>query len=374
MAVVGGHQKVALIQTSAAQTTIEAPIVANDLAALADVLSSGAALASFQTVKPTGAGVVALAAGDAASLAIGTSLDVAGGAGVPVRVARAGQPVTLISDGTGAIAVGDVVGPSATVAGRVMTGSAGGGLAVAMTAAVAVAGTLFKAKLGGGGGSGGGISQLTQDVLAGPGAGSQAATVAQITGVAGVAYVVSGTDLTFKTGADPVATSGRINFDDAAETWIAARTTGGADTLIVSGNGAGGTTFFGDNSNTGNSSHFQGFQTRLANEGDTVYLHLATGHPGDGADLYTEYDAASGVYFHTNGQVVWGPGNAGNAAPPHYFYNGANTATSTTGRLNFTEDAVSFISYLSNGGGHVDISVISRERRQRHVRVPVNAR
>ena len=73
-------------------------------------------------------------------------------------------------------------------------------------------------------GGGGGITQLTHDVLAGPGSGSQAATVAQITGVAGVANVVNGTNLDFLTTGQPTATTGRINFEGgAAQTLIAVR-------------------------------------------------------------------------------------------------------------------------------------------------------
>jgi hypothetical protein len=141
----GGLQNVSLIQTSAQQTTIKSPMVANDLAAIGDVESSGSALTSFQVVKPSSAGVVPLGTADPVTISMGVTLDTASGAGVPVRVARSGQPVTMISDGTAPVAVGDPIGPSTTVAGDVKT-SAGGGLGVALTAAVAVPGTLFIVK------------------------------------------------------------------------------------------------------------------------------------------------------------------------------------------------------------------------------------
>jgi hypothetical protein len=94
---------------------------------------------------------------------------------------------------------------------------------------------------------GSGITQLTQDVLAGPGSGSQAATVAQITGVTGVANVVSGTNLSFLTGGQTVSTNGRINFPTttvAANTFIGAHF-GAGDIRIISTDGAG-TIIFGD--------------------------------------------------------------------------------------------------------------------------------
>lgn len=88
-------------------------------------------------------------------------------------------------------------------------------------------------------GGGGGITQLTSDVLAGPGAGSQAATVVQITGSAGVATVINGTDLSFLTTGSAVSTNGRINFTgDVAQTWIGFHWSG-SDFALVAVDGAG---------------------------------------------------------------------------------------------------------------------------------------
>ncbi len=52
--------------------------------------------------------------------------------------------MTVISDGTGAIAVGDDVMPSATVAGRTMKVSGGARVGVAITAAAATPGATYK--------------------------------------------------------------------------------------------------------------------------------------------------------------------------------------------------------------------------------------
>jgi hypothetical protein len=87
-------------------------------------------------------------------------------------------------------------------------------------------------------GGGGGITQLTQDVLAGPGSGSQVATVAQITGVAGVANVVNGTDLSFLTTGGTVSTLGRINFTKNAQTFLAYQDTTGVDRALIKTDGA----------------------------------------------------------------------------------------------------------------------------------------
>jgi hypothetical protein len=99
-------------------------------------------------------------------------------------------------------------------------------------------------------GGGGGITQLTQDVLAGPGAGSQAATIVQITGATGVANVINGTSLDFLKTGDPVATTGRINFQGTAAEIFLAYQPAGVNTKIISTDGVG-STIFGDSTNGG---------------------------------------------------------------------------------------------------------------------------
>jgi hypothetical protein len=94
-------------------------------------------------------------------------------------------------------------------------------------------------------GGGSGITQLTQDVLAGPGTGSQAATVAQITGVAGVANVVSGTDLSFLDGANPPSTNARLNFTKDTQNIISYSTNGGGGVSVPIISQAGDTVTFG---------------------------------------------------------------------------------------------------------------------------------
>jgi hypothetical protein len=142
---VGGTQSVSLMQTLAAQTTVKSPLVANDLASIGDIQNSGAALTSFQVVKPTSGGVVPVATTDRASKASGITLDVASGAGVPVRVARSGQPVTVTNDGAAVISVGDLITVSATTAGQVTHTTTAGIpiLGTALTGAAATPGALF---------------------------------------------------------------------------------------------------------------------------------------------------------------------------------------------------------------------------------------
>lgn len=80
----------------------------------------------------------------------------------------------------------------------------------------------------GGGGGGGGITQLTGDVTAGPGTGSQAATVVRLTGAGGIVTVPTAT-LNF--GSTP-STAGTINLSNA--TGLFARNVGNtADLNLV---------------------------------------------------------------------------------------------------------------------------------------------
>jgi hypothetical protein len=84
-----------------------------------------------------------------------------------------------------------------------------------------------------------GILQLTQDVLAGPGSGSEAATVVQITGSAGVCSVVNGTDLKFQTTGLVPSSDARLNFV-SGETAIGFRNQAGtADLPALSFNNTG---------------------------------------------------------------------------------------------------------------------------------------
>lgn len=87
-------------------------------------------------------------------------------------------------------------------------------------------------------GSAGGISQLTNDVLAGPGTGSQNSIVQQLTGVGNLVAVVSGTRLSFYTTPETPSANGRINFQgDAAEVWIGYHYNG-ADHVFLQQDGA----------------------------------------------------------------------------------------------------------------------------------------
>lgn len=89
------------------------------------------------------------------------------------------------------------------------------------------------------GGVSGGITELTQDVLAGPGSGSVPATVVQLTGSSGVVDVVSGTALDFLTTGHVTSTNGRINFvGDVAGTLLAYHYSG-SDYPAVSTDGVG---------------------------------------------------------------------------------------------------------------------------------------
>ena len=130
----------------AAQTLWRGTINANDLNALSDVRSSGAALAANTLVKPSGAGFVNVATTDDAGACAGVTLDAAAGAAANVRVARIGQPVVVLNDGAAVISIGDRIIPSTATAGEV-THSAVASTAtvgIALTAAAAVAGTPFQ--------------------------------------------------------------------------------------------------------------------------------------------------------------------------------------------------------------------------------------
>jgi len=82
-------------------------------------------------------------------------------------------------------------------------------------------------------GGSGGITQLTGDVLAGPGSGSVAATVVRLTGSAGVVDVPNGTDLAFQFAAGTPSVSGRINFTKNAQQFLAYQDTTGTDRGLV---------------------------------------------------------------------------------------------------------------------------------------------
>lgn len=209
-----------------------------------------------------------------------------------------------------------------------------------------------------GGGGGGGITQLTGDVIAGPGAGSQAATVVQITGAAGVANVVSGTDLSFLQAGVSVSTNGRINFDRSASTKIGIRRgDNGTDTIVLAYDGVGQNLFFGDNSGTGNNSHYGGFQTRLSAAGDNNQIHLS--NVGDINIIAEGSDApSSNVNFMVNGNIFIGPGNGASTHPNLMMQFGVNP-TSTSGRINFTQDTQNPMSFETAGGGGVDVPFIS---------------
>jgi hypothetical protein len=87
---------------------------------------------------------------------------------------------------------------------------------------------------------GGGITALTNDVLA-SGSGSVSATVVQITGASSVCSVLSGTALAFLTTGHAVSTAGRVNFQgEAAEDWIVSRNyLNDIDIPLLSSDGAG---------------------------------------------------------------------------------------------------------------------------------------
>lgn len=87
--------------------------------------------------------------------------------------------------------------------------------------------------------SGGGITQLTGDVTAGPGAGSQAATVARVPHLTPLTGGFS-SGVVFANGpAAELTTSGSLTFDAATETFVAQNTNGPAlSTLQVGSSGA----------------------------------------------------------------------------------------------------------------------------------------
>jgi hypothetical protein len=82
--------------------------------------------------------------------------------------------------------------------------------------------------------SGSGITQLTGDVLAGPGTGSQASTVVQLTGASSVVDVINGTALAFLTTGDTVSTNGRLNFIGDANQVLLGFHYSGADYAVLS--------------------------------------------------------------------------------------------------------------------------------------------
>ena len=103
-------------------------------------LSSAAGLTTGLVVKRTAAGVAAIATTDGVGLVAGVTLDNPAGA-APIRIARPGQIVTAISDGSGAIAVGDpVTNLAALVAGQLVKATATGTTPVVGVAVTAAAG------------------------------------------------------------------------------------------------------------------------------------------------------------------------------------------------------------------------------------------
>jgi hypothetical protein len=126
------------IDISSALSVLEEKGITADLyAAAAAVPTAG------QLVKMAAAGTVTpLVAGDAGNVAIvrGPALRAAG-LGAPVAVVRTSQPVTMISDGAGPIAVNARVTPSGVAAGRVVANGVAtdAQLGIALTAAAAVA-------------------------------------------------------------------------------------------------------------------------------------------------------------------------------------------------------------------------------------------
>jgi len=136
----------AALASSAAATIWKGQVASPDLGALSDVRSSGAAVSAGALVKPSGTAFVPLATTDDSGACAGVSLDAAAGSGSNIRVARIGQPVTVLNDGGAAIAVGDKIIPSATTAGQVThsTTAGKGTVGVALTAAAASAGTAFQ--------------------------------------------------------------------------------------------------------------------------------------------------------------------------------------------------------------------------------------
>jgi hypothetical protein len=89
---------------------------------------------------------------------------------------------------------------------------------------------------------GSGITQLTSDVLAGPGSGSQAATVVQLTGTASNVNVLNGVALTFLKTGGHASTNGRLNFvgDNGTVILLGARNyTNTGDDSLVEVDGAG---------------------------------------------------------------------------------------------------------------------------------------
>ena len=100
--------------------------------------TGGAAVGSV--LKLAAGGYAKIAITDAPGLAAGVSLDAVAGV-LPIRIARRGQIVTMLSDGTGAIAVGDpVTNTGAAAAGQVLKAVASGTTPIIGTAVTAAAG------------------------------------------------------------------------------------------------------------------------------------------------------------------------------------------------------------------------------------------
>lgn len=171
-------------------------------------------------------------------------------------------------------------------------------------------------------GGGSGITQLTGDVTAGPGSGSQAATVAQITGSASACNVVSGTVLTFGTGTMP--STGLLRFPATSQTLFAA--TDGTNTYSL-------LSF----TNTGQLQ--VGASTAFAQEPSSTSLCAATG--GNvfvtlGGATVASFSTASGtsnnlmLYTTTVPSNLWQQDIATNSATGQTFTIHAQNSTGTT--------------------------------------------
>jgi len=107
-------------------------------------LTADAAIPQYAIVKYSSANHVStLGATDAAADAAGVAQQAAGGAGVVISVAQAGEVTNVISDGDSAITPGDLIQPSQAVDGEVREATTSG-VCTAVTAAVATPGTVFK--------------------------------------------------------------------------------------------------------------------------------------------------------------------------------------------------------------------------------------
>lgn len=152
-------------------------------------------------------------------------------------VQRPMQTVTLISDGTTTINPGDPVAPSTGTIGDVAKDATGvNTVAYAQTGATNVAGTTFTAWFMAGGNPG--ITQLTGDVVAGPGSGSVAAIVEAISGTSPIPISPSNlqwasatatpqiSQATAASGATPQSMTVSPQAPNAGSTTVAANTPG----------------------------------------------------------------------------------------------------------------------------------------------------